>query len=209
MNIKVCGMKYPDNIKELGKLPIHFMGMIFYPKSPRFVGSLTLSDLNSALPPYIERVGVFVNESIEYIIEKTNLYNLNLIQLHGNESVEFCEELSKAMPIIKAFNVSKPADFEQTKSYEDSCSYFLFDTKTPQYGGSGQKFDWEILSEYRGNTSFFLSGGISVEDADSIKQINHPKFYGIDLNSKFEIAPGLKDIEQLQQFIKALRDEQD
>ncbi len=209
MKIKVCGMKHPDNIKELSELPIDFMGMIFYPKSPRFVDSLTLDDLNNSLSPRIERVGVFVNESIEYIMEKANLYNLDLIQLHGNESVGFCEELSKTMPIIKAFNVSEPADFEQTKAYEDSCSYFLFDTKTPQHGGSGQKFDWGILDGYKGKLPFFLSGGISVEDTDSIKQISNPKFYGVDLNSKFEAAPGLKDIEQLQQFIKALGYEQD
>lgn len=201
-------MKYPDNIKDLSGLPINFMGMIFYDKSPRFADGLAFNDVN-ILPPYIGRVGVFVNAEQDYIIEKVNKYNLDLVQLHGSESVDFCKELEKTMPIIKAFNVSDASDFEQAKAYEDVCSYFLFDTKTPQHGGSGQKFDWQILDAYTGNRDFFLSGGISAEDAESIKKIRHPKFCGIDLNSRFETEPGLKDITRLQQFIKVLNYEQD
>ncbi|WP_029905237.1 phosphoribosylanthranilate isomerase [Prevotella sp. 10(H)] len=208
MKIKVCGMKNPDNIKELAKLPIDFMGMIFYEKSPRFANELTFDDVN-ILPPYIEKVGVFVNAGKDYIMEKVNKYNLDLVQLHGSESVELCKELNETIPVIKAFNVADASDFEQTKSYEEVCSYFLFDTKTPQHGGSGQKFDWQILDSYTGNRYFFLSGGISSEDIDDIKKIQHPKFYGIDLNSRFETEPGLKDIKRLQQFIKTLTYEQD
>ncbi len=201
-------MKNPDNIKELAKLPIDFMGMIFYEKSPRFANELTFDDVN-ILPPYIEKVGVFVNAGKDYIMEKVNKYNLDLVQLHGSESVELCKELNETIPVIKAFNVADASDFEQTKSYEEVCSYFLFDTKTPQHGGSGQKFDWQILDSYTGNRYFFLSGGISSEDIDDIKKIQHPKFYGIDLNSRFETEPGLKDIKRLQQFIKTLTYEQD
>lgn len=205
-------MKYPDNIKELAeaRLPINFMGLIFYDKSPRFVHNLELRDLN-VLPGYAERVGVFVNADMDYIMQMTNKYNLDLIQLHGNESPEFCRELNEsgAMPVIKAFSISEPSDFEQTQAYEGLWGYFLFDTKTPQYGGSGQKFDWKILDNYKGNMPFLLSGGISIEDAEAIKEISHPKFYGIDLNSRFETAPGQKDIKRIQQFIKALKDEQD
>lgn len=208
MKIKVCGMKYPDNIKDLGTLPIDFMGMIFYQKSPRYVDSLTLSDLQ-VLPRYIERVGVFVNAEIDFIMEKTNEYSLDLIQLHGNETPEFCKELNKTLPIIKAFSISESSDIEQTKAYEGLWGYFLFDTKTPQYGGSGQKFDWSILDTYTGNTPFLLSGGISISDVNEIRGIKHPQFYGIDLNSKFEKEPGLKDITLLQQFIKELKYEQD
>ena len=204
MKIKVCGMKHPDNIRGLGTLPIDFMGMIFYEKSPRYVDKLTLEDLN-LLPQYIERVGVFVNAKIDLIIEKVNQYGLDLIQLHGNESPEFCKELNHTLPIIKAFSISDVMDIERTKAYDGLQGYFLFDTKTPQYGGSGQKFDWAILDSYTGHTPFLLSGGISIDDATEIRKIKHPQFYGIDLNSKFEKEPGLKDIELLQQFIKELR----
>lgn len=208
MKIKVCGMKYPDNIKDLGTLPIDFMGMIFYPKSPRYVETLTLPELN-ILSKRIERVGVFVNAHMDFIMEMTNRYNLDLIQLHGNESPEFCKELNKTLPIIKAFSIANSSDIEQTKAYESLWGYFLFDTKTPQYGGSGQKFDWSVLETYIGKTPFFLSGGISIDDVNEIKKIKHPQFYGIDLNSKFEKEAGLKDISLLKQFIKEIRYEQD
>ncbi|MFV0417769.1 MAG: phosphoribosylanthranilate isomerase [Dysgonomonas sp.] len=208
MIIKVCGMKNPDNIKELGQLPIDYMGMIFYEKSPRFVDRLTESDLQ-ILPKDIKRVGVFVNAGADYIKAKIKEYNLDFIQLHGGESPEFCAELNKIIPVVKAFSVSEIKDLEKTEAYEGTANLFLFDTKTPQYGGSGQKFDWNILNEYKGTRPFLLSGGISADDAESIKAIRHPQFYGIDLNSKFELEAGLKDIQLLQQFIKALNDEQD
>lgn len=197
-------MKNPENIKELVQQSIDFMGLIFYEKSPRYVDYLNLSDL-PIIPRYIERVGVFVNAELDYILKKTNEYGLDLIQLHGNESPEFCKELNKTMPIIKAFSISDAADFEQTKAYSDLWGSFLFDTKTPQYGGSGLKFDWDILDAYTGETPFLLSGGVSKDDTQNIKAIKHPKLYGVDLNSKFEIEPGLKDIELLQLFIKELK----
>lgn len=208
MIIKVCGMKNPDNIKELGQLPIDYMGMIFYEKSPRFVDRLTVTDLYT-LPKDIKRVGVFVNAGADYIKAKIKEYNLDLVQLHSNESPEFCKELNKTTPVVKAFSISEAKDLEKTGAYEDAASIFLFDTKTPQYGGSGQKFDWNILNEYKGSIPFLLSGGISTDDVENIKTIRHPQFYGIDLNSKFELEPGLKDIQLLEQFIKSLKDEQD
>lgn len=201
-------MKYPDNIKELGQLPIDYMGMIFYEKSPRFVDRLTDSDLQT-LPKEIKHVGVFVNADADYIKTKIKEYSLDIIQLHGNESPEFCKELNSTIPVVRAFSISEVKDLEKTEAYEGTAKLFLFDTKTPQYGGSGQKFDWNILNEYKGNTPFLLSGGISADDVESIKAIRHPLFYGIDLNSKFELEPGLKDIRLLQQFIKSLKDEQD
>lgn len=196
-------MKYPDNVEELSELTLDYMGMIFYDQSPRFV------ETDDFPPVPFEKVGVFVNAGIEYIKEKIGHYGLQLIQLHGNESPDFCKELNKTIPVIKAFSISGITDLEQTKDYENTCSYFLFDTKTPKYGGSGQKFDWHVLDYYKGNTPFFLSGGISFNDNDIIKRIKHPRFYGIDLNSRFEKQLGLKDIELIKQFIKALRDEQD
>lgn len=197
-------MKYPDNIRDLALLPIDFMGIIFYNKSPRFIGE---SDVMEIIPANIRRVGVFVNAEIHYIVQMTGRYNLDIIQLHGNESPDFCKELNKSTPVIKAFSIANSSDFEQTKQYEDIVNYFLFDTKTPQYGGSGQKFDWNILNEYKGNTPFFLSGGISIDDIHRIKEIKHPQLYGLDLNSRFETEPGLKDIQLLKQFIKELKDE--
>jgi len=205
MIIKVCGMKHPDNISDLNKLPIDFMGLIFYEKSPRYIGNLNPEEVR--IKGGKEGVGVFVNANETHIMQMANKYNLDLIQLHGNESPEFCKKLNETMPVIKAFSIADASDFEQTKAYEGLWGYFLFDTKTPQYGGSGQKFDWRILEEYKGNTPFLLSGGISIDDTEAIKQIKHPRFAGIDLNSRFEIKPGLKDINLLQQFINTLKNE--
>lgn len=201
-------MKYPSNINDLAELPIDFIGMIFYPKSPRFVEDLTLEDL-SVLPPYVKRIGVFVNVELEQILDKANQYKLDLIQLHGNESPEFCKQLNNVIPVIKAFSISDMFDFEQTRLYEGLCHYFLFDTKTPNYGGSGKKFDCSILESYKGNTDFFLSGGISEKDVIEIRKIKHPKFQGLDLNSRFETEPGIKDISLLKKFINELKNEQD
>lgn len=205
--MKVCGMKYPENIEELNKLSIDYMGMIFYQKSPRYIDYQLWQNVGNIDSSNIKRVGVFVNSGIDFIVEMIDKYKLDLIQLHGNESPDFCAQLNKFTPIIKAFSISESSDFEQTKAYEGLRGYFLFDTKTPQYGGSGKKFDWAILDAYNGDTPFFLSGGISAEDIQQIKAIKHPRLYGVDLNSKFETEPGLKDIQLLDQFIKQLRNE--
>lgn len=194
-------MKFSDNIEELDKLDINYMGFIFFDKSPRNIE--VRPDIK--LSKKVERVGVFVNSDIDTIITKVNEYHLDIIQLHGNESPEFCKELNKTMPIIKAFSIAEASDFEFTKEYQDLWGYLLFDTKTPQYGGSGQKFDWAILNEYKGEMPFFLSGGISENDVETIKAIKHPKLAAIDLNSKFEIEPALKDIKKLEKFINAIR----
>lgn len=208
-------MKFPDNIKQLAELPVDFIGLIMYRKSPRyFLGEdtdITPDARREALfsiPQQIAKVGVMVNEDPMSAFFYAKHLKLDYLQLHGNESVQDCEMIKLAQPdlkIIKAFNVSAAEDFRQTKAYEGICDYFLFDTKTPQHGGSGLKFDWEILNEYKGDTPFFLSGGISVEDAGRIKEIQHPRLYAVDLNSKFETAPGQKDIELLNQFIKQLK----
>lgn len=201
MKIKVCGMKFAENISDLAKLSPDMMGLIFYSKSPRYVN-------DSPIPPIeanIKRVGVFVNADRETILQKKKDYHLDLIQLHGNESPIFCENLNKMIPVIKAFSIGNVEDFKETERYEGLCSYFLFDTKTHQYGGSGQKFDWNILDAYEGGTPFILSGGISAKDCNTIKNITHPMLYSIDINSRFEIEPGLKDINLLEQFINEIR----
>lgn len=212
-------MKFPDNIKQLTELPIDYIGLILYPGSPRyFLGEddrITPDERREALfsvPSHIEKVGVTVNEEPMNVFFYAKHMKLDCVQLHGNESPHDCELIKRPLPglnVIKAFNVSSAADFEQTKRYEGIADYFLFDTKTPQHGGSGEKFDWNILNEYKGNTPFFLSGGISLEDGERIKKIQHPLLHGVDLNSRFETEPGLKDIKLLEQFIKQLRNEQD
>lgn len=208
LRIKVCGMRNVENITALGQLNINYMGLIFYEKSPRYVKQMSqedISQMHAAMRGSKERVGVFVNADLDTILEKANKYGLDLIQLHGNESPEFCRELNKTLPIIKAFSISEPVDFEATKDYQDLWGYLLFDTKTPQYGGSGQKFDWNILQEYKGQMPFFLSGGISEDDVEAIRKINHPKLDALDLNSKFEIEPALKDIQKLEKFINKIK----
>ncbi len=198
-------MKYSENIKAVSALKPDFMGFIFYPKSPRYAGTLDISVLNE-FPKTIKKIGVFVNENLENILTIAFKYQLDGLQLHGTELVEMCQKLKSAgYTVIKAFPVAESYNFKVTKAYEGSCDYFLFDTKTDVYGGSGIKFNWKILNEYTGETQFLLSGGISAEDAVDILKIDHPKFAGVDLNSKFEVKPGIKDVELLRKFINEIK----
>ena len=203
--IKVCGMKFPENIREVAALQPDFMGFVFYKKSPRYVRHLDISVLDS-LPSSIKKMGVFVNEKLDNILSTVYKYHLDGVQLHGSELEDKCEKLKEAgLLVIKAFPVESSYNFIVTKPYESVCDYFLFDTKVPIYGGAGIKFDWSLLNDYKGNIPFFLSGGISLEDVDDLKKIEHPKFIGVDLNSKFEIAPGKKNVELLRQFFQLYR----
>lgn len=205
MKIKICGMKIPENIQAIATLQPDLMGFVFYQKSPRYAEPLDLTTLNS-LPKSIKKIGVFVNESLEDILTIATKYNLDGVQLHGTELVKMCKELREAgFLVIKAFPIAEAYNFKVTKSYEGSCDYFLFDTKTDAYGGSGLKFNWGMLEEYVGETPFLLSGGIAAADAEAILKINHPKFAGIDLNSKFEVKPGQKNVELLRGFLKEIR----
>lgn len=208
MKIKVCGMKDPQNIKELACLPVDFMGLIFYPKSSRYAAGLTSIELNDSLSKGVKRVGVFVDEKVDVILSNIKKYDLDYVQLHGSESPDICKRIKMEYPhvgVIKVFSVSESFDFEDTKEYEAVSDYFLFDTKTPQYGGSGQKFDWSVLDSYKGSIPFFLSGGISSDDIEAIKSIKHPRLFALDLNSKFEVSSGYKNIELLKIFIDNLK----
>ncbi|GMO32146.1 MAG: phosphoribosylanthranilate isomerase [Candidatus Azobacteroides pseudotrichonymphae] len=200
MKIKVCGMKYPENIAALSRLPIQMIGLIFYKKSTRYVKEVDIKIVE--LPKHIQLVAVFVDEVLKNILDTINQYGINIVQLHGVESPQLCKELKKqGITVIKAFSIEEEEDLMSCIFYENVCDYFLFDTKTFQYGGSGTKFDWQILSSYYGEIPFFLSGGIGNNDVETIKQLKNPQLYGIDLNSQFEIKPGLKDIDKLQSFI--------
>ena len=203
--IKVCGMKFPDNIEAIASLKPDFMGFIFYPKSPRYAEPLDVETLK-ALPKSIKKIGVFVNENLENILTIGFKYKLDGVQLHGTELVEMCRELKSAgYIVIKAFPIAEAYNFKVTKDYEGACDYFLFDTKTDAFGGSGIKFNWTMLDEYLGETPFLLSGGIAADDAEAILKIEHPKFAGIDLNSKFEVKPGHKNLDLLKDFLNAFK----
>lgn len=202
--IKVCGMREPDNIRDILTLDPDFLGLIFYPKSSRYVTSPTIIN-NIRFGQNIKKTGVFVNATEDEIMQKVKLYELQAVQLHGEESVVLCRSLrNKGILVLKAFQIYAAEDFEDTLLYNDQVDYFLFDTKTASYGGSGSKFDWSLLDAYHGNTPFFLSGGIGPDDVQAIQKINHPLFRGVDLNSRFEIAPAIKSYKLLQQFIKQL-----
>ena len=196
--IKICGMRDAENIREVESLGIDMMGFIFWPKSSRYVGQRP-----DYLPTKCKRVGVFVDEDIESVKRIADDYALDYIQLHGHESSDYCAQL-QGLHLIKAISVSSRNNIATYKTYEGLVEYFLFDTKCPSVGGSGQQFDWSVLSAYDGSTPFLLSGGFGPDDAERIKSFHHPQCIGIDLNSRFELAPGLKDVIKLQAFIKEL-----
>ncbi|WP_321519226.1 phosphoribosylanthranilate isomerase [uncultured Bacteroides sp.] len=201
MLIKVCGMRDAENIRQVESLGVDLIGLIFYPKSSRFVVCPP-----SYLPYKAKTVGVFVNEAQETVLALYNQFSLNFVQLHGTESPEYCVSLrDKGLNLIKAFSVATSSDLKATEKYEGLCSYFLFDTKCEGHGGSGEQFDWSILSHYQGKTPFLLSGGISPQSVKELKAFQHELFAGVDLNSCFETAPGMKDVEKLSRFFKELR----
>ena len=192
-------MKFAENRKQVEKLGVDFLGFIFYSQSKRFAGDTSELELFNSKT---KKVGVFVDENVFEILGLAKNLGLDYIQLHGKENPKTCQILkSQGLKIIKAFNVNEKFNFSETKAFEKVADYFLFDTKTEIPGGSGKKFNWEVLEKYKGHTPFFLSGGISFEDAKSIKEINHPKLTGVDLNSGFEDEPGVKNIKKLEQFI--------
>lgn len=203
-------MRDAENISELIKLKPDYMGFIFYGKSKRFVANFPEVEI----PSEIKKVGVFVNESIDEVIEIVEENKLDAVQLHGNESPAYIEELrnchfersrkisseSHPLEVFKAFSVDDDFDFSKTEAYQKVCDYFLFDTKGKEYGGNGVKFNWQVLNNYKGEIPFLLSGGISKVDASKIQKISHKSFVGIDINSGFEIEPALKNIVNIKEF---------
>ncbi|NMH26810.1 phosphoribosylanthranilate isomerase [Flavobacterium silvaticum] len=198
MKIKVCGMTDSGNINEVSALKPDFMGFIFYADSPRNV-TQSLPETSDT----IIRTGVFVNASEDEIREKSAFYHLKAIQFHGNESPEFLEKFSGFMR-IKVFSVATNFDFDRLKPFEAVADYFLFDTKGERLGGNGTRFDWEILKKYPSDKPYFISGGIGPNDIQQLKD-SGLKPFGIDINSKFETQPGIKNILLIQEFLKELR----
>jgi phosphoribosylanthranilate isomerase len=206
MIIKVCGIKYKANLLEVLSARPDILGFIFYKPSLRYAGEeLSPSDLE-IIPPSVIKTGVFVNDSECEILAKVHEYGLNIVQLHGNESPDFCRNLNhRGFSLIKTFHIDEYFDFSVTDNYADFTDFFLFDTRGKGYGGNGFCFDWSVLSRYNGKTPFLLSGGISSDKYEAIKIFRHKMFAGIDLNSGFEREPGIKDSEKLDEFIKKLR----
>lgn len=206
LKIKVCGMKYLANIKALAELEPDFMGFIFYPPSQRFIGVEFERNDVANLQPDIQRTAVFVNAHLHEVIEFSNLYGMKTIQLHGQESPEFCGELkAKGFKVIKAFGVEESFDFNTLNAFVEQVDFFLFDTKTSTHGGSGLTFDWRVLQKYNIEKPFLLSGGLGPDNLAEVLKIKHKNFYGVDLNSKFEIEPALKDIEKLEKAFELIR----
>ncbi|MEJ7694830.1 phosphoribosylanthranilate isomerase [Daejeonella sp.] len=206
-------MKEPKNIRGLVELKPDYVGFIFYPHSKRFVGDLEVGAL-AAIPGSIKKTGVFVNEAMDVIADQVINYDLDAVQLHGDESPDFCRsfrkflhnmQTEKHVEIIKAFGISEEFDFATLSGYEDFADFFLFDTKTSDHGGSGRTFDWKILEKYHGKKPYFLSGGLSSDNIHGINEIKDVRFYGVDLNSKFETDAGIKDIDKLRSVFERVR----
>ncbi|MFC5284700.1 phosphoribosylanthranilate isomerase [Pedobacter alpinus] len=206
LKIKVCGMKYPENIDALVQLNPDFIGFIFYPPSKRFIGLDFEKQFLKNIPSEIIKTGVFVNATLPEVVEFGKLYGMKAIQLHGQETPQFCEELRIAgFKVIKAFGIDENFDFEDLLPYQNHVDLFLFDTKTVLYGGSGETFSWQILDNYKIDKPFLLSGGISLANLDQVLAIKNANLHGIDINSRFEIEPGLKDIELLKMAFKKIK----
>lgn len=243
MIVKVCGMREPENIRDVAALGVDWIGFIFYPKSPRYVSQirsragiipdysvfmkheeLSSKELSSKemssketsskeMMRQIKRVGVFVDDMPQNIITRAVNYELDIIQLHGSESVIMIDNLRstlapsirKGIKFMKALSISTAEDILRYKEYEGHVDYFIFDTQTPLVGGSGNHFDWNMLDAYDGNTPFILSGGVGPDDAERVLSIRHPMFAGIDLNSQFETAPAVKNVDALKAFLAKIR----
>ncbi len=208
MKVKICGMKNLMNIQEIASLNPDLMGFIFYKKSSRYIDETTLQDSIQNIPSQIKKVGVFVNENNKTIKAITKEYALDIIQLHGDESITQCKTLYEdGYNIIKAFPFQENINNETLKTYMPYCHAFLFDTQTPKYGGSGQAFNWSILQNYTLKHPFYLSGGIGLSNIAQALQIKHPSLIGIDCNSQLEDVPGQKNYNKTKQLINSIRNE--
>ena len=209
MRVKVCGMTQVQQIEHLPSLGVSFAGFIFYPKSPRFVlrhlTTDTIRKQNS-----INKVGVFVNASVEHVLQMVDECRLHMVQLHGDETPKYCEKIADYISVVKAFRISDNDNIEwMIRPYREVCDFFLFDTEGAGYGGTGKKFNWELLNDTVIGKPFFLSGGIHPDDADKLRAFSEDvvakDLFAIDINSKFELSPGVKDLQKVQGFVTELK----
>jgi phosphoribosylanthranilate isomerase len=206
VKIKICGLKHKTNLFDVVEAGVDYVGMIFYEKSPRFVLDSLYPEDVWFLPDEVEKIGVFVNASFDEIKKYAKLYQLNLIQLHGNETPEVCKQLQDlGYGVIKAFGVDESFDFNSLNPYQSSVDFFLFDTKTSDHGGSGITFDWNILTNYTLDIPIFIGGGVGLENLNELLNFNFPFLYSVDMNSKLEIEPGLKDISKVQKAVELVK----
>jgi phosphoribosylanthranilate isomerase len=209
MRIKVCGLTNANQVRQLNELGIEFAGFNFYKRSPRYVHKTMPSTAIKKMRSKINKVGVFVDEDADELLRTVDDCGLYLVQLHGNESPRYCEKISNYITVIKVFRLLDDDNVEwKIKDYYDAADMFMFDTETPAFGGSGKKFNWQILKDIKINKPFFLAGGISPEDADEIKKFEQQTaakdLFAIDINSKFEVMPGMKDVDLVKTFRKKL-----
>lgn len=204
IKLKVCGMKDGENIQKITSLNPDYMGFIFYPSSPRYVGeSFRLTD---SFSPEITPVGVFVNETTEIIKTVASQVGLKMIQLHGRESADQCRELkSEGYQVVKVFSVDNNFDFMMTKPYKKAVNYFLFDTKGKYFGGNSETFDWDLLKRYDQHIPFFLSGGLSPENVDKVSKLKGMNVHALDINSGVEVSPGIKDYNKVKEVMEKLQ----
>jgi phosphoribosylanthranilate isomerase len=206
--VKVCGMTDPLNVGEIVEAKPDFIGFIFYAQSPRFVGNEPDRSIFDSVRNGIKKVGVFVDEDTKTIKDKAVRFGLDMIQLHGSESADDCARLrSEGITVIKAFNIGTGFDFTSLIEYSPACDFFLFDTQGVKHGGSGEKFDWKLLESYSLEKLFFLSGGIGAGDAGEIRSLECRGLFAVDINSRFEISPGIKDPVKIRTFINAIKRE--
>ena len=210
LKVKICGLRDPQNIEEIASLVPDFMGFIFYERSPRYVGLKLNTVQLQHFDSRIKKVGVFVNQTVEFILDKKDAYFLDAVQLHGEESPDLCRELCArvpGLPLIKAFGIRTGFDFNQTAAYEPFCTWFLFDTASFELGGSGVPFDWSLLSGYRGHNPFLVGGGLGRDNVRGLLAAmrGHDKFVGVDINSKVEVRPGLKSISLVKDVLAEVR----
>ncbi len=205
VKIKVCGLREAENIREIAETSPGFMGFIFHPASARYIGKNAGKELFNHVPPGIFKTGVFVDEEIVTVKETVNRFGLDAVQFHGSESPGYCSYFkTRGLITIKTFGISTGFDFSLTSSYLSSCDYFLFDTKSEASGGSGKKFRWDLLEKYRLDKPFFLSGGIGYEDIPELRNLSYKELFGVDINSRFELSPGIKNVALVRSFINEI-----
>lgn len=203
MKIKVCGITRASDLEGLVSLGVDYAGFIFYGPSPRFAGNKLDGRTVRELGKNIGKVGVFVNADAEQIRQTVKDYGLDAVQLHGDEQVDFCADIRTSVPVIKAFRIQDA--LPDTSLYQAASDYFLFDTAGKEYGGTGRQFNWQLLEDYGAEQPFFLSGGIGPDDADALRSWYHPSLFALDVNSRFELSPGVKDMEKLATFIQKIK----
>lgn len=206
MVVKVCGLKHADNLAEVVEAKPDMVGFIFFPQSPRYVEESAAKALSHTSVGNTHRVGVFVDSNLQHIEQTVARFGLDAVQLHGSETPQLCEQLKqRGLTVIKAFRVGEEYSFTETELYVGSCNLFLFDAVGSRAGGNGIPFQWNLLDSYSANVPFLLSGGIGEEHLSAIKALKHPLLLGVDINSRFEVVPGVKDAVRVKKFIKMLK----